>query len=123
MFWVRGPPFPSASSPFLLTSPRLAQAYFGFTVLLEGILILTTIFHLRELRRTMSDLRGRAQQSVEARAQGEMIESGYRSLRNITAAVIACCTCVLSPPLPPAPVPLLRSPSHSSPASPARVER
>ncbi|GAA5944144.1 hypothetical protein JCM3775_001079 [Rhodotorula graminis] len=69
-------------------------AYFGFTVLLEGILILTTIFHLRELRRTMGDLRGRAQQSVEARAQGDMIEQGYRSLRNITAAVVACCTAV-----------------------------
>ncbi|GAA5856078.1 hypothetical protein JCM9279_006499 [Rhodotorula babjevae] len=69
-------------------------AYFGFTVLLEGILVLTTIFHLRELRLTMSDLRGRAQQSGEARAQSEVIEQGYRSLRNITGAVIACCTAV-----------------------------
>ena len=72
------------------------------TALLEAILILTAVFHLRELRNTMHDLRGRAHQSEEARAQEEMIEMGYKGLHHITYSIVACCTCVfpaLHPPL------------------------
>ncbi|BGP48553.1 hypothetical protein JCM10450v2_004429 [Rhodotorula kratochvilovae] len=69
-------------------------AYFIMSALLEAILILTAVFHLRELRNTMHDLRGRAHQSEEARTQEEMIEKGYKGLHHITYSIVACCTAV-----------------------------
>ncbi|GAA6050344.1 hypothetical protein JCM3770_002973 [Rhodotorula araucariae] len=69
-------------------------AYFIMTVLLETVLVLTAVFQLRELRTTTHDMRGRAHQSDEARAQEEMIENGYKGLLHITYAIVACCTAV-----------------------------
>ncbi|BGP54603.1 hypothetical protein JCM8202v2_002190 [Rhodotorula sphaerocarpa] len=68
--------------------------YLIATVLLEGVLCLTALLHLRELRRTMQDLRARAHVSEEARLQKSLIKHGYQSLLYVTCSIIAACTAI-----------------------------
>ncbi|POY70483.1 hypothetical protein BMF94_6551 [Rhodotorula taiwanensis] len=68
--------------------------YLIATVLLQAVLCLTAYLHLRELRRTMQDLRARANVSAEAKAQEALIKHGYRSLLYVTCSIIAACTAI-----------------------------
>ncbi|KWU47101.1 hypothetical protein RHOSPDRAFT_31236 [Rhodotorula sp. JG-1b] len=68
--------------------------YLISSIILEVVLCLTASLHLRELRKTMHELRGRAYLSEEARAQETVIKHGYQSLSYVTWSIIAACTAI-----------------------------
>ncbi|GAA6060926.1 hypothetical protein JCM10212_003834 [Sporobolomyces blumeae] len=69
-------------------------AYLIWTILLEMVLVIAGVLHLRELRATMDELAIRTSMSEEARSQEKLIEQTYTSLVHVTWAVCILLTAV-----------------------------
>ncbi|GAA5869679.1 hypothetical protein JCM3774_003820, partial [Rhodotorula dairenensis] len=86
--------FASKLSEFSTYFRWVFVTYLICSIILQVVLCSTAALHLRELRNTMNDLRGRAFLSDEARAQETVIRHGYQSLSYVTWSIIAACTAI-----------------------------
>ncbi|GAA5820518.1 hypothetical protein JCM11251_003026 [Rhodosporidiobolus azoricus] len=72
-------------------------AYLIWSVLLLSTLVVSATLHLRELKKTMTDLGRRSQMDDDTRAQEEALSRSFAGLKWVTIGIVASCTaiCVL----------------------------
>ncbi|GAA5872867.1 hypothetical protein JCM8547_005722 [Rhodosporidiobolus lusitaniae] len=71
-------------------------AYLTFSCILLILLVISATMHLRELRKTMDDLRNRSQLDDDVRNQEQSLEAAYRGLVYVTWSIIAACVAIVA---------------------------